>query len=718
MSKATLFDNMEEASATMAALSGAGEYFVNDDGSLNLDSCILKLAQAIGSGGSSITADGMAESGTATYAVEALTSPFVELSSALHDLLIPPGTTFGEDDGFGDLAKTLAKSMFDAFSGNMLSMFAGQVNVLEMAGEQVAQAYGGSDGIGPQIADRLAYILRMELVSKDEAGLGLLGLVVYGIQSTIPAVTNELVYIRKMKSALKKSMRETGRLPPSMQPNLPNAEAADLLCQAAAHLRTVHGTLRGNRIWDKAEFGQATSKVCAAKDVIGSGKLSKDFAYHIKNMYGLSDLQANALKKFQFIPNPQFRLATLQLIFWGNALQRADPPIKAFHKNLIDLMQTIESLTSLHVADMLAQVIQILHRQINEVRRQLEASGAGFTMTQEGAGALGVDWKALGVPPPPGAEDAALQPREGGQDISSYLGVQTGAYTTLTVLCYLMQRTERLQGALARLIKQNSRIMNQIKAFVQRFSAEDCGDIEGAATIDKQLKAYLTAAEERLRGRVSHNRDVQARGAALKQALDAREAYLNCVMDRLTLGNAQFLSTLTDVTSVIQAVRQLAALAATSTQLARQLQDLSILSGERKNFLDVIVEALQCFLLQCSNPALSDLAQKALDYFGAQRGRDRAKALTIGQLDRLPRAATKAGVNSRIAALLRLILALQKLTSPDIADLCNIQARVVPTQPPAPPSKGPVAPVDPARAARQGTSPLAGPPNYRGNLTR
>ncbi len=707
MSKATLFDNMEEASALMAALSGAGEYFVNDDGSLNLDSCILKLATALGTGGSAVTTDGLADSGTATYAVEALTSPFVEASSALHDLLVPAGTDFSADEGFADMASTLAKSMFDAFSGNMLSMFAGQVNVIEFTGNQIADAYGGSDGIGPQISDRLAYILRMELTSKDEAGLGLLGLLVYGIQSTIPAVTNELVYIRKMKSALKKSLRETSKLPPSMQPNLPNAEASDLLCQAAGHLKNVHDQLRGNRIWNKPEFGQATEKVCAAKDAIGNGKMSKVFARHIKNMYGLSDMQANALAKFQFMPDPQFRIATMQLLFWGNALQRADPPIKAFHANLIDLMNTIESLTSLHVADMLAQVVQILHRQINEVRRQLEASGAGFTLTQEGAGSLGVDWAALGVPAPPtpaGAGDPALQPREGGQDISSYVGVQTGAYATLTVLCYLMKRTERLQGALNRLIKLNSKIMLQIKSFVSRFAAEDCGDIEGAKVVGEQLKRYLTAAEERLRGRTSHNRDVQASGAALKSALDAREAYLNCLMDRLTLGNAAFLSAATDVAAVIQAVRQLAALAATSTQLARQLQSLSVLSGEKTNFLDVIVEALQCFLLQCSNPTLSDIASKALDYFSAQKSRDKAKALTIGQLDRLPRAATKAGVNSRIAALLRLILALQKLTSPDISDLCNIKPAVVPTRPPLPKVDLTPTPVDPAMAARRGAT--------------
>lgn len=709
MAATTAFDNLQDASATLAALSDAGNYFVSDDGSIDIDACILRLATAIGSGGAGVTVDGVQDSAAYAFATDAIASPFHEASQALHDLLIPEGTDFGTDASLAAMASTLAKSMFDAFSGNMLAMFAGQVNVIDMAGQQLADAYGGSDGgVGREVADRLAYVLRVDLVSKDKDGLGLLGLVIYGMQSTLPACSNELVYIRKMKSALKKSLKETSRLPPSMQPNLPNANAADLLCQAAGHLRVVHGELRGNRVWNKPEFGAATEKVCAARDVIASGSMGSTFLRQLKNMYGLSDLQANALASFKFMPSPAYRASTLQLIFWGNSLQRADPQIKAFHQNLIDLVDTVESVTSLHVADALSQIIQILHRNIQEVRRQLEASGAGFTMTKEGAGSLGVDWAALGVPGPVGVPSPALQPREGGQDISSYAGVQTGAYLTLSVLCTLMQRTQALQDKLGRLIRLNTQFMRKLRAFVEQFRADDCGDIEGAKTIDVRLKAYLTAAEERLRGRVNHNRDVQARGQALLQALDARERYILCLEDRLTLGNAKLLEGVQNAAAVLQAVRQFAGLAATYDTLRRQLQDLSILSGERTNFLDVIIEALQCFLLQCGNPAFSDLASKALDYFKSQKGREKAKALTIGQLDGVPRAATKAGSNSRLAALMRLILALQKLTSPDVKDLCNIKTAVTSAPPSTPKVVLGTTPPDPAIAARRSaTTPLA-----------
>jgi len=127
----------------------------------------------------------------------------------------------------------------------------------------------------------------------------------------------------------------------------------------------------------------------------------------------------------------------------------------------------------------------------------------------------------------------------------------------------------------------------------------------------------------------------------------------------------------------------LIALARTVYGLYKALRELDLLGMfkfrwtlSRANILDVLLKALQCLVLQCKNPFMSSLARQATARFQSQKSAEQSKSVTMATMDEGPVVAQKMGNNNRLAALFKLIQAIQKLTSINIEDLCAIQTKV------------------------------------------
>ena len=690
------FDNLRNLNATLEALLDA------DAPAQALDDCIVELAASV----SQMQTLGVTDSKTTEFVLDALVSPFKEASAALTELLVPDG--FSGDGDWSDQIQEMGKELVQSVANPWEGLLAAQLNVMWTGIRQASSVYfgdgAGNTGVLNEVQDRTVMILKELLLDPSQDGANMLGMVFYALDQTFPAIDNELVYIRRMRKALRGSMSEVSALPPSMIPGLPNAQASMLLCEAEGHLKNVQRGLRNNRIWRKPEYELATSKVCQARDTIASGSLSETFVKHLKNLYGLSDLQASALRKFKFLSSPSYRLRAVELVFWHNALQREDPAVRTLHANLTRLIDLLTSLSGLHIADVLEQIVEILRRQIRVVRAQLEANAAGTDALS------GVDWKSLGVPVNPndtsadaslGLTTAGTQVRDSaGSDVGSYIGVQSSVYVTLSALCYLMRRVERLQSALKRLLDINSRFMNMLLKFVARFSVDKCGQPDGAEVINTRVTAYLKAAETRLVGRTRNDREVQEKGKRLLAALDGHEKFLTCFRLSLVNGQGSILSAISNALAVYRAIKNLAALARQSARVAQALATLDIAAmyeGKSTNAVDTLLRALQCFVLQCDNAGLRDLAKSVMDYLALEKQQGKAKVIRISTLDGLPRAGKRTGINRRLAAFLRLMQALTRLTNPNLDELCSIPvARKLRVAAPATTPKVPVDTTGPA----------------------
>lgn len=715
---ADAFDNLREVNALMTPAvgqtSGTGLFddILSTTGVSQLaDQCILDLAVAL----TQIESSGASDSNTTKFVIDLLVTPFVEFGGLLESTFAPNGDLDSVDPINDSMVTGMVDALGRSMSNPILAAVGMQANVLAVASNDLFKslfAAPGSDkpGAVTETVDRIRYILKETIIDPTGQGTNLLGLVFFAIDEALPAIDNELIYLKRMRKALTASLEQTSKLPPSMVPAIPSLATSNLLCEVETHLDNVMNTLRSQRKLDRSEFGQASQKTCEARDTIISGTIPEAFARQLQNAFGLNDLQMNALRQARFMPDPKFRLRLVELLYYQNSLQAQDPAVREFHTNLRDLLNVAHTLTHLHIGDILANIIEVLKRQIRAVRVQLEADGAGFSMD--------VDWNALGVPSPANgnAADAgtstAYKPNAR-TDIYSYASTQAAAAAQLTALCFMMERTTRLYAGVQRLLDINTGIAAQLKRFLASYTADDCGDYSGADAISLATRAYLKACEERLNGLTKTNAVVQQRAKELRAAIDAHEKFLRCIRDRLFMGRGKLISGVSNALAVYQAAKNIAALVRRVPELYKTATSLSVLTdmkGQDKSYnaADTIVKALQCLVLQCNNPKLKDLAAGALEYFEAEREAKKASNITFRALSELPRHSRMTGLNDRVNSFFRLIRSLQRITSFNLDDMCSIDT----TGAPKPPKvlEKPVAPqpVDIAaeafRASRQAQS--------------
>ena len=669
-------------------------------GSQSIEDCVIELATAIANAKHA----GVASANTKQFVSDLLLSPIREIGNSLKDLFLLDTATAGtscQDGGDGvyynpddgepcdpsvEAMNNYRAAVTDAMSDPFFAMAGAALNVLQVAGDQAITVFDGSNdtnsdgtlknqGVNRQVASRVSLIIRQLIFNAKSAPTQIGGLVMFSLEHGIPAIEAELLYLRQMKKLVKDTVAEASSLPPSMIPSFPNASAATLLCEAELHLKAVRDGLNTTKVFNRSELSQATDKTCRAKDVIYSGGIDEAFLKQLKNLYGLTDLQYNTIKNMKFMPDPTYRLRTLQLIKYNALLQNADVTVQVFYKNLQKFLVNLDGLTGIHIADIIAMIIEVIRREIATVRAMLEADASGFDLQADALGIANTNPSSTQNRSGLKLSDnsSARQATPGRADVFSYASTQATAYVALSVLCPLLQKLQLVYDKIRVVLEANDSVLALIKKVCGDLQSGSCGANDGADRINESLQTFLSATENRLDGISRGNQGISTAGQALLAQIDNHQAFLLCFRDKvqnlhLNLGIDP---------AIIAAAMNIAALVKRYPELKNSLQNLSpaALGGtnDEINVTDALIKAIQCLLLQCGNTFLSSTARQAMETLDGLNLTVDSSKISIGRLDEGTKKAAQVGNNRRLQNFLRAIQSLQRLTSVSISDLCAIK---------------------------------------------
>jgi hypothetical protein len=740
------FTDPEDPDAILKAMGGNG--LIGCMGELVVG---LAMAQSSGIG---------RDSASGKYFMDLLAAPYNEMKGVLNALFIPPAANASDD--ISNFSAADLKNLGNAFLNPFASIWSAQFNVLATSFDELVRGVfwdesteqTGNMSLPQQIVGRVTLAFQQLFLQEQGMVENISGLLLFAIEEGIPAIENEKTYIRMLKKEMKKLVGLSCKLPPSMIPGLPNAITTEHLCIALRELAIVRDGLQNQNKMFRNNFSLATSEVCLAKTSIfdPSKGLSGNLSMQLQNAFGLSDLQFNTLKQAgkgdigALLPDPRFRIQTIKVRRLNAMIQSVDPTVLQLHKNLMAFQNVLDGFGGIYLGQVFARVIELLRKQIQMLKTQLEADGAGFDVktqlnnidelrafgTQENwestkqkvAGLTGqptssvtatirtVDGRTVkssaaqvdeaynrtqGWAPSDSKNPAfdmngnrlqaqnqtghnfvSTEATAKSGDIASYVSTQANAYIMLTSLCFLMDKMQTLYNGVARILAGNDKLMQAIQKFLASYKLQNCGDPYGADDINNAVKNFMQVAEARLAGTVTSNQPVQDAYKAVVQACEKHERFLNCMEESMGL----FSKYLKGLAQVLAAYANIMALSRSLSELYTALSTLDLLAVFRRrwntgnvNVLDVLIRALQCLVLQCNNPFLSSTARYAIRKFQADKDKAISKNVTMGTMDEGPRVAQQMGSNNRLQAFMKLIQAIQRLTSLSIEDLCSIDTK-------------------------------------------
>lgn len=688
----------------------------------SVDSCIARLVAAI----PGITSWGLTDSNTSRLVAESMTRIVNELGGIFTDLFVPVDFDVDPDSLVGSIENYL-KAVLSSITNPIAAVIATQQNILTEGLSQVKRILynegdgkGGSQGVYQQYADRLEKLVKSLFLNDPE--LGLSGLFMFAFEEGIPAIESEFIYLRRLKKLAKSGIEDAASLPDIVSPGLPNASAAVKLCEAEKWLKIVEDKLRRDNVFDRRAFGAASANVCATKDKIFDGAIDEDFINYLAgNLVGLAEAQVKSLASARFLPNVQFRLNIIQINFFIRAFEEADRDTRTLHNNLLRAIDLIDRLAETRIGDLLSLIVGLLRRQISGVRADLESQAQGFsgyndaitesnrrrqfqaenasTTPRSQLGAAGTQ-DALANPVPyksglagttlsrdvrPGEKGAAFGDQQ--VDIYAYMSAQASAYVILSALCTIMQKTTAVYGVLDRVLAGESKVVNFVKGFTEKLKTE-CPSSQGGAQVVASTAAYVRALEDRLNGVTKSNDLVVNAAQTMLRRIEEYEKFLTCFKKQLFFGSETLAAIITTLANAVAAyrtaraiVQQIKMVIRLYPQIKSMFKNLDLarmlgLDGLEYNALDTIVGGLQCLVLQCDNPFVTDLASTAAQQFRNEFGKRRAEAITMGSLDEVPKTGLLSVILKKVQAIQRLVQLVNQLTNFNIKDLCNIKTPV------------------------------------------
>ncbi|MFA6132472.1 MAG: hypothetical protein WC869_00495 [Phycisphaerae bacterium] len=363
-------------------------------GGSGLTGCLTELVTGL------VTAQyvgGYGDSAFGAYLLDLLISPVAEFGSLLSALFIPGGSTVPDDFEFWSAANL--QNIGQAFLNPFTSLWMGQFNVLASSFDEFVRGVfwdnstdqTGNQSLTQQITDRVSLAVHQLFLSGENVVGGIGGMLLFAIFEGIPALEAEITYIKKLKSSMNKLLGQACKLPPSMLPGLPNAIITEHLCRALKELEVVRNTLSQNNKLDIGRFNTATSETCLAKDSIydPSKGLDGNLAGQFKNLFGLDDKQFNTLRDFSkgkvgaLMPDPRFRLQTILVQKYNGLIQATDPQLLKFHENMKEFNATLDGFGALYLGDVFSRIVELLRRQIQMIKTQLDADAAGFSVQSD-----------------------------------------------------------------------------------------------------------------------------------------------------------------------------------------------------------------------------------------------------------------------------------------------------------------------------------------------
>lgn len=363
-------------------------------GTNGLVGCLTELASGL------ITAQyvgGYGDSAFGTYLLDLLVSPVNEMAALFKALFIPGGSSTPDDFEFWSAANL--KNIGSAFLNPFTSIWMGQFNVLSASLDEFTRGVfwdpsteqTGNRSLVQQTTDRVNLAFHQLFLDGEKVVANIGGMLLFALVEGIPAIEAEVAYIKKMRGTMRKLLEQTCKLPPSMMPGLPNAIITEHLCIALRELEIVRDDLAQRNIMDVDHFNTATSEVCLAKESIydPSKGLNGNLASQFKNLFGLNDIQFNTLRDFgkgdlgALMPDPRFRLQTILLQRYNGMLQATDVQLLKFHENMKEFNATLNGFSTIYLGEVFSRIIELLRRQIQMIKLQLEADAAGFSVKSD-----------------------------------------------------------------------------------------------------------------------------------------------------------------------------------------------------------------------------------------------------------------------------------------------------------------------------------------------
>lgn len=680
----------------------------------SVELCIAKIAVAI----PGITSWGLTDSNTSRYIADAMTSFVNELSAIFVDLFIPVG--FEEDpDSLMGSVNNYIRAMVQSLSNPLAAVLATHRTVLTETLSQIKgilynDVSGKDRGLINQYADRIERVVKSLFLGDADLNIG--GLILYAIEEAIPAIEMELVYLRKMKRAIRKGVDSAanGELPEVIRPREVNAAVANKLCCASNALVRVESILKRDNVLDRQAWAEARTCVCDAKEIVFSGQFDREFLeFHAGNMFGLTAAEFQHLYEGRALPHVGVQFERLKLEIYTRAFEDVDRSTRTLHNNILHILDVLDQLAETRLGDILALLVGLLRRQIDAVRADLEAQAQGFSgyhdaMVEERERRRFYEENRATVPP--SRMDAAAATANGGGrvayadgfgrevrsgdpgaafgppqvDLFAYVSAQATAYVVLEALCYIMRQSEKTFSFLNTAMRQESRIIQAIRNFVKDVRTE-CPNALGGGDVVAAVSSYVRALDDRVAGRTLSNEDVMRKGQHAIRKIEEYEKFLHCFKKQLAFGNETLLAVITSLAGTLAAyrmaraiVQQIRTLIRLYPQLKEMIKTLDLarllgLEGFQLNALDTIVMALQCLILRCDNPFLSDLMSSAVRQYQNEYAKRRSPAITMNAIDEVPKSGLVAVILRRVQALLRLIELLQRLSSLNIRELCAIK---------------------------------------------
>jgi hypothetical protein len=663
-----------------------------------IDGCIAKIVLSI----PMINSAGFADSNISKNIGNAFLSVTRELGNVFDELFVP--IDFEEGDTFADSVQSYQNAIVSSISSPFSAAITAQQNILVSSLQKVTESLGydnreGSNSVFNQYRDKLQNIFSSLFLNDPD--LGIAGIVGFAITEGIPSIQAEQFYLRRMKKAIRTGVEQVSRLPKRLDAQLPNASAVSQLCAAEKWLKTVESKLTSSNVFDRKSFGNATSAVCKTKNDIYDGKIDKDFlAYHAGNLSGISPADLKAMGLSSFLPNIQLQISLVELKNYTSAFSQEDVQTRTLYNNFQLILDTLSKLAETRLGDIMAMLVSVLRLQISGLRADLEAQAQGFSgmeeAKKESAERLKVareTREALAADKPVPAEAGTGASAKKGEafgaqqnDIYAYVSSQAAAYVILTALCTIMQKTSTIYATLDKVLAGESRVVKFLQDFIGKLQTQ-CKGSQGGDEVIVTVKAYDAAIRDRLNGGATTNEYVVRMGQNAIRRIEEYEKFLACFKSELFFGNkaletivssiGQALATYQTLKAIVNQIKMALRLYPQMKEMYKTMNLARMLGLDAAGItaLDTIVAGLQCFVLQCDNPAISSLATMAAQQFQDQFAKKKSNAITMKAIDEDTKTGLLATVVTRVQAMMRLMQMLQRITNADLNDLCAVKTQ-------------------------------------------
>lgn len=628
-----------------------------------------------------------------------LAKPFDELGSALADLLLPdPNGPVLEEDNYAKYIADVGKDLIDALRNPFVAIINQQSAVLESSFDQI-QSVLFSDGNGNQ--DAVGYFnqaksaVKTLFLSPTNTQGNLAGIFIFAFEHGIPAIQAELAYLKAMKSTYISVIEEASKLPARLDITVANNGVIARLCDAENSLSVVSSRLRVEAKFDRTLFNRATDDVCVAKSLIFDGKFDSNLLKtHTAAFLGIEGIKAKDLAALRFLPGISYKLKLQALVTLANLYAIQEQQTTELYKNILDAEAAIKLLVSFNSSDIIAILVDVLHRQIKALRLGLQVQGGGkdpsildaatqtnlnSTITRDGL--RPVDSVPLTEDAYKGYTPYADPATILNTDVSTYVSSQAATYLMLVNLCSLMDKAQMLYKGIDTVLNFESALMKKLLAMIQLFSLGRCGDPTSGIQVEYAVTNFLTASAQRLnnttKGHCPSNAALQITGKELEEAIKRREQFLNCMMDALSLGVKEIRQALALITGGYALFTNIRQMARNYPELEKELRSLNLrnmlgLDGREYSALESLLQAVQCLLLNCNNPLVQSIGKNTLETFRPQLDRRSTGAVNMSSFDQIPMTAASARTNNRLNQISRVAAAITAVLNLDVNKLCAI----------------------------------------------